>query len=106
MAKLSLEIDTEAKIVKVMLNGVTLSDIDSISVYKNYCDNEEYYIRATTRKKSEDGVAVITDYIMDCENDEKATASEIPGFKSKPTQSQAQVDISNFLRNHLNVKRG
>lgn len=55
MAKVNIEVDTESKAISVSVNGMSIENVQSVSIYKPYYDDEKM-VHITTKKESEGDV--------------------------------------------------
>lgn len=105
MPKMTINVDTDAKMFEVSLDGNMLSNIQRIEIYKSYEDEGEYYVHLGTSKE-ENGIEVRTDYCLECECGEeemaeasKITASKIEGFVATKTENGLYKQIQKWLKN-------
>lgn len=102
MPKLTINVDTEAKTLDVVLNGNKINNIYGVSIYQSY-DEEEYRVSLMSSQEI-DGVRTEVSYSLECEVEESASASKIKadaidGFVPTSAQNELHKQIEKWLRN-------
>jgi hypothetical protein len=111
MAKVNIVVDTETKVMSVELNGSKLANVIGVRIsdYSSYGSDKdkEYYVNLTTFSEDATGVKTYTEHMLECEVEKgqaaegKAVAgvqsNEIPGFTAKPSLTEAQKSIREWL---------
>lgn len=88
MAKISIEVDTESKMITASIDGQSIDNVSSISIYKYrdvYEEEDELNVRVCTRMKNEGSDVIKMEEYVCCDN------------KLVPATPKVHEDIANFL---------
>lgn len=102
MSKVNINYDTETYKMDVMVDGKSIQDITSISIYGESDKNgeKEYYINLFTSKVEGEVVINTTYYVMSSLVPSKATDKSLAGFLGH-TEKDHTKSLSKFLNDYL-----
>jgi len=102
MSKVSINYDTETYKMDVMVDGKSIEDIASISIYGETDKNgeKEYYVNLYTSKVEGEVIINTTYYVMSSLVPSKATDKSVAGFVGYTEKDHAK-SLSKFLNDYL-----